>query len=178
MLEEVPSFWLSEGISGSVVLTLCNPMDYSPPASSFHGIFRARILSGLPFPFPRDFLDLGIEPGSPALWAGSLASEPLGKPSFWDKATLNNSLCHLTKDLWIQNYVLLLLFFRFQWFKNADYYKFGLRHEWLIFLKLFWVIKKKNPGRRLCHLLLWENENVPCILQVWRGSQCVYIYLF
>ena len=25
-------------------LTLCNPMDYSPPDSSFHGIFQARIL--------------------------------------------------------------------------------------------------------------------------------------
>ena len=25
-------------------LTLCNPMDYSMPGSSFHGIFQARIL--------------------------------------------------------------------------------------------------------------------------------------
>ena len=25
-------------------LTLCNPMDYSPPGSSVHGIFKTRIL--------------------------------------------------------------------------------------------------------------------------------------
>ena len=29
---------------------LCDPMDYSPPGSSVHGIFQARILKELPFP--------------------------------------------------------------------------------------------------------------------------------
>ena len=119
-------------------------MDYiacqSPLSMEFS---RQEYWSGLPFPSPGDLLGLGIEPGSPALWAGSLPSEPLEKPSFWLKATLNNSLCHANKELWIQNYILLPLFFRFQWFKNADYYKFRLRNEWLILLKLFWVIKKK-----------------------------------
>ena len=153
-------------------------MDYSPPVSPFHEILQARILTWFAIPFSRDLLGPGTESGTPALWAASLLSEPLGKPCFWLKATLNNSLCHTTKDLWIQNYVLLSLFFRFQWFKNADYYKVRLRNEWRILLKLFWVIKKKIPGRRLCHLLFWENENVPRILQVWRGSQCVYIHLF
>ena len=33
--------------------TLCNPMDRSLPRSSVHGIFQARVLSGLPFPYPR-----------------------------------------------------------------------------------------------------------------------------
>ena len=32
-------------------LTLCDPMDYSPPGSSVHGIFQTRILE-LPFPSP------------------------------------------------------------------------------------------------------------------------------
>ena len=36
--------------------------------------------SGLPFPSPCDFPDPGIEPGSPALQANFLLSEPLGKP--------------------------------------------------------------------------------------------------
>ena len=36
--------------------------------------------SGLPFPFPGDLPDPGIEPGSPALQAGSLPPEPPGKP--------------------------------------------------------------------------------------------------
>ena len=41
-------------------LTLCDPMDYSPPGSSVHEISQARILT-----------DPGIEPASPAL-AGRL----------------------------------------------------------------------------------------------------------
>ena len=49
-------------------LTLCNPMDCSPPGSSVHAIFffsRQEYWSGLPFPPPGDFLDPGIEPMSP-----------------------------------------------------------------------------------------------------------------
>ena len=41
-------------------------MDYSPPDSSVHGIFQARILEWLPFPSPGDLPDPGIKPGSPA----------------------------------------------------------------------------------------------------------------
>ena len=38
--------------------------------------------SGLPFPSPGDLPDPGIEPGSPALWADALPSEPPGKPIY------------------------------------------------------------------------------------------------
>ena len=31
-------------------LTLSNPMDCGPPGSSVHGIFQARVLSGVPLP--------------------------------------------------------------------------------------------------------------------------------
>ena len=34
-------------------LTLCDPMDYSPPASSVHGILQARILEWVAIPFSR-----------------------------------------------------------------------------------------------------------------------------
>ena len=34
--------------------TLCNPMDYSPPGSSFQGILQTRILEWLPLPTPRE----------------------------------------------------------------------------------------------------------------------------
>ena len=34
-------------------LTLCNPMDRSPPDSSVHGIFQARILEWVAIPFSR-----------------------------------------------------------------------------------------------------------------------------
>ena len=37
--------------------------------------------SGLPFPSPGDLPNPGIEPGSPALQADSLLSEPSEKPS-------------------------------------------------------------------------------------------------
>ena len=44
-------------------LTLCDVMDCSQPGSSVHGILQARNWSGLPFPFPGDLPDPGIEPG-------------------------------------------------------------------------------------------------------------------
>ena len=37
--------------------------------------------NGLPFPSPGDLPNPGIEPGSPALQADALSSEPPGKPS-------------------------------------------------------------------------------------------------
>ena len=36
--------------------------------------------NGLPFPFPGDLPNPGMEPGSPALQADSLPTEPPGKP--------------------------------------------------------------------------------------------------
>ena len=59
--------------------TLWNPMNYSLPGSSAHGIFQARVLDGLPFPSPGDLPNQGIKPGSPALQADALPSEPPGK---------------------------------------------------------------------------------------------------
>ena len=37
----------------SQCLTLCNPMDNSPPGSSVHGILQARILEWVVMPFSR-----------------------------------------------------------------------------------------------------------------------------
>ena len=58
----------------------CNPMDYSLPGSSVHGVLQARILEWVANPFSRDLPDPGIGPGSPAMQADSLLSEPPGKP--------------------------------------------------------------------------------------------------
>ena len=63
-------------------LTLCDPMDCSPPGSSVHGISQARILEWLPFPPPGDLPDPGIKPASPALAGGFFAIEPPGKPMY------------------------------------------------------------------------------------------------
>ena len=43
---------------------------------------RQKYWSGLPFPSPGDLPDPGIEPGSPALQAESLPTEPSGKGSY------------------------------------------------------------------------------------------------
>ena len=51
--------------------TLCNPMDYSPPGSSVHGILQTTILEQVSIPFSGDVPDPGIEPRSLALQANS-----------------------------------------------------------------------------------------------------------
>ena len=68
-------------------LTLCDPMDCSPPGFSVHGIFPAR--SGLPFPPPGDLPDPGIElsPVSLALAGGLFTTEPPGKPKEYNVCT-------------------------------------------------------------------------------------------
>ena len=58
-------------------LTLCNPMDYSPPGSSVHGILQARILEQVAISLSGDLSNLGIKPGASAQQAHSLLSEPL-----------------------------------------------------------------------------------------------------
>ena len=50
------------------------------------GFSRQEYWSGVPLPSPGDLPDAGIEPGSPALQADSLPSEPPGSPMFvWTK---------------------------------------------------------------------------------------------
>ena len=58
------------------------------------GFFRQEYWSGVPFPPPGDLPDPGIEPGSPALWADSLPTEPSGKPQMkaLPSLKLNHSL--------------------------------------------------------------------------------------
>ena len=46
------------------------------------GFSRQACWSGLPFPSPGDLPDPGITPGSPALRADALPSEPPGSPSY------------------------------------------------------------------------------------------------
>ena len=54
------------------------------------GFPRQEYWSGLPFPFPRDLSDPGIEHGSPALHADSLWSEPPGKKIVAPLSPLSN----------------------------------------------------------------------------------------
>ena len=72
-------------VSGLLLFMLSHVQLFSTPWTVAHqsplpmGFFR-QDWSGLPFPSPRDLPNPGIEPGSPALQADSLPSEPPGKP--------------------------------------------------------------------------------------------------
>ena len=63
----------------SCVWLFCDSMDCT--GSSVHGIFRQEYWSGFLSPSPGDLLNPGLKPGSPALQANSLLSEPPGKPA-------------------------------------------------------------------------------------------------
>ena len=63
-------------------IRLFEPMDCSlHQASPSMGFSRQEYWSRLPFPPPGDLPDPGIKPGSPALQADALPSEPPGKLS-------------------------------------------------------------------------------------------------
>ena len=59
-------------------ITLCDPMDCSPPGSSIHG--DSEYWNVLPCSPSGDLPNSGTEPRSPTLQVDSLPSEPLGKP--------------------------------------------------------------------------------------------------
>ena len=59
-------------------LTLYDPWTGVCQAPLSMGFSRQEYWSGFPFPSPGDLPDPGMEPGSPAVQADSLPSEPLG----------------------------------------------------------------------------------------------------
>ena len=64
----------------SRVQLFATPWTVAYQAPRAMGFSRQGYWSGLPFPSPGDPPDPGIEPGSPALQADTLPSEPPGKP--------------------------------------------------------------------------------------------------
>ena len=89
--------WLSSWTTMTIVLwlvtqsclTLCGPMDCSPPGSSVHGILQARILEWVATSSfrgssqPRDQIQVSH------IAADSLLSEPQGKPQQWPLGSLD-----------------------------------------------------------------------------------------
>ena len=104
-------------------LTLCNPMDCSPPGSSVHGISQARILEWVvPFPSLGDLPDPGIEPISLASlhWQGE--SLPL---RHWEALLYctTSGISHLFTSLsgpsgWLSFYALSQMQRNFWWLSN------------------------------------------------------------
>ena len=67
----------------SCVWLFCNPMGYSLPGSSVHGILQVRILEWVAIAFSRGSYWPRVEPSSPAssaLAGGFFTTEPLWKP--------------------------------------------------------------------------------------------------
>ena len=67
-------------------LTLCSPVDCSPPGSSVQGIFQAKILESFAFPTLGNLPDQGLDVGFLRLlnWqADSLPLVPPGSPFDW-----------------------------------------------------------------------------------------------
>ena len=67
--------------SRSVVADSCDPQTVAHQGPLSLRYSRQEYWSGLPFPSPGDLPDAGVEPGSSALQADSLPTEPQGKPS-------------------------------------------------------------------------------------------------
>ena len=116
MIDYLNFFFSGSPISGESevtqsCLTLCNPMDCSPPgSSSVHEIFQARILERVVISYykgssqPRDQTHISwIELRSPTLQANSLPSEPPGNPNQWSCVLIVQShltLCHPVDCSW------------------------------------------------------------------------------
>ena len=67
-------------------LTLCDPMEHSPPDSSVHGILQTRIVEWVAIPSPGDLPDLEIE--STSLMSPALAVRFFTTSATWE--TLNS----------------------------------------------------------------------------------------
>ena len=78
--EMAGDFIFGEGEVAQPCPTLCDPWTVAHQSSLSMGFSRQEYWSGLPFPSPGELPDPGIEPGSPALQADALPSEPPGKP--------------------------------------------------------------------------------------------------
>ena len=75
----------------------------APPSMGFS---RQEYWSGLPFPSPGDLPDPGIEPGSPALEADTLTSEPPGKPTTLPLFSVPTQLCFFPQGPWLVGSIL------------------------------------------------------------------------
>ena len=81
------------GSVGKLCPALCDPLDYSLPGSSVHGIFQARILEWVAISFFRGSSQPRIKPISPAASALAgrfFATEPLGKTIIQKTSTMLN----------------------------------------------------------------------------------------
>ena len=99
------------GLVAKLCPTLCNPMDYSLPGSSLHGISQARILEWVGISFsrgcswPRDWTSVSCIAG------GFFTAEPSGKPPHTLGLRLNITSCDGSFDDLLFSKLAIYLFF-------------------------------------------------------------------
>ena len=82
----------SESVKSLSRVRLCDPWTVASQAPLSMGFSRPEYWSGLPFTFPGDLPNPGIELRSPVLQADSLPSEPPGTPlNIWDECSSEGS---------------------------------------------------------------------------------------
>ena len=101
-------------VRAQLCLTLCSPMDCSPPGSFSHGTLQARNLEWVAISFSKGSFDPGIEPVSFALAGRLFTTVPPGKPHslpYMDvKADMHFLLIHkisLCKEIWFLSSLVL-----------------------------------------------------------------------
>ena len=105
-MSPVLQWWFSQ----PVVSDSCDPMDYSLPGSSVHGISQARIVETLPFPSPGHLSNPGIDRVSRIAgefftnWAAREAQPQLYQEKnwlgTWGWAAVQQLLSHRPQGLW------------------------------------------------------------------------------
>ena len=146
-------------------------------------ISRQEYWSGLPSPSPEDLPDPGIEPGSPALQADSLLSEPQGKPSANYCSTMQNLLlsnaCSVEKNfcpcivfscIVIINSIITLIIYPY---RNTYVYNFLFslhlcRRQISVIETLLMIRNKQGKTRHL--------KNSELLYIFLEQSCCLYIY--
>ena len=116
-------------------LTLCDPMDCSPPGSWVHGILQARILEWVAMPSSRDPSDPGIEPTSPMSPALQADSSPLalpGKPL--QMPTQSKKLPYWSENCWFKIFTVIQVWWSQQMWR------------WLPLKRQYFILT--NPKRR------------------------------
>ena len=141
---------------------------------SFHGILQARILLGLPFPFPGGLPDPGIEPGIPALQADSLPSECTlyyfpSAPSWAPKSCSFRELAEM--DHFFFPFSVSGVFFLSSSFEKCKLQKHGSVHlrafEVMRTLVAGWMKKQEHPS-----MFCWVLGVYPSPVSVSRLIWC------
>ena len=93
-----------DGLVTKLCPTLATPWTVALQAPLSVKFSRHEYWSGLPFPSPGDLPDPGIRPGSPALQADSLPTEPTGKPTvLCNSSVKEKSEAEITGNLELYN---------------------------------------------------------------------------